>query len=220
MSTTHDPVQRHARSPLQVLRVDASARYADSVSRALATEVVRSLQRRVPEAHIAIRDLAAEPLPYVDQDWIEAAYTAPEARSRGKQHALAVSDRLVAELHAADVLVIGAPVYNFGVPAALKAWVDLVARAGVTFRYTEHGPQGLLNGKRAYVAMASGGVALGSAVDFASGYLRHVLGFLGIADVHFVAADQLMLRDNGVQIARQRIAELFAEDEPRIASRA
>ncbi len=87
-------------------------------------------------------------------------------------------------MQAADTLVIGLPIYNFGVPAALKAWVDQVARAGVTFRYTETGPKGLLTGKRAIIAVASGGTEAGSDVDFATGYIRHVLGFIGITDVH------------------------------------
>ena len=93
--------------------------------------------------------------------------------------------------------MIGLPIYNFGVPAALKAWVDLVARAGVTFRYTEAGPQGLLTAKRAIVAVASGGTEAGSEIDFATGYIRHVLGFIGITDVSFVTADRLMIDADG-----------------------
>jgi hypothetical protein len=103
----------------------------------------------------------------------------------------------VAELKAADTLVIGLPIYNFGVPAALKAWVDQVARAGVTFKYSEYGPKGLLEGKRAIVAVASGGTEAGSDIDFATGYIRHVLGFIGITDVEFVTADRLMLDADG-----------------------
>jgi FMN-dependent NADH-azoreductase len=116
----------------------------------------------------------------LDTDWVTANFTPPEERGEAERAALAESDALVAELKAADVLVIGVPIYNFGIPAALKAWVDLVARARVTFRYTEQGPVGLLTGKRAYLAVASGGTPVGSAIDFATGYLRHVLGFLGI----------------------------------------
>ena len=99
----------------------------------------------------------------------------------------------MAELKAADVVVIGMPVYNFGIPAALKAWVDLIARARVTFRYAESGPEGLLTGKRAIVVAASGGTPVDSEIDFATPYLRHALGFVGITDVEVVAADRLML---------------------------
>jgi FMN-dependent NADH-azoreductase len=113
------------------------------------------------------------------------------ARSDTQVAELAVSDALVAELEAADVIVIGAPIYNFSIPAVLKAWIDMVARAGVTFRYGEDGPEGLLNNKKAYVVMASGGVPIGSAMDFASPYLRHLLGFIGIHDVEFISAAEV-----------------------------
>lgn len=103
--------------------------------------------------------------------------------------ALSVSDTLIKELQSADTIVIGVPIYNFSIPASLKAWIDQVARAGVTFKYTETGPEGLLTGKRAVLVVSSGGVAVGSDYDFATGYMRHVLGFIGITDVDIVAAD-------------------------------
>ena len=108
-----------------------------------------------------------------------------------------MSGALIEEIKAADVIVIGVPIYNFGVPASLKAWVDQIARAGVTFRYTENGPQGLLDGKRAIIALASGGTAIGSDIDFASDYLRHIMGFIGITEVEIVAADQMMMNGEG-----------------------
>ena len=122
---------------------------------------------------------------------------------------LALSNALVAELQAADVIVIGAPVYNFGVPAAFKAWIDQVARAGLTFKYTEYGPKGLLEGKRAIVAVASGGTEVGSDIDFATGYIRHVLGFIGIEDVVFVAADKLTVDAEASQNAASQAVELL-----------
>jgi FMN-dependent NADH-azoreductase len=115
-----------------------------------------------------------------------------------------VSDALVAELQAADEIVIAVPVYNFSVPAALKAWIDMVARARVTFRYTEDGPVGLLTGKRAWVIVGSGGTELDGPVDFATAWLRHVLGFLGIDDVRVIAADRQMV------VGRERIAQAEA----------
>ena len=130
------------------------------------------------------------PLPQIDETWVTANFTAPEDRSVAQTEALTLSDTLVAELQAADSLVIGLPVYNFSVPAALKAWIDLIARAGVTFHYTANGPEGLLTGKRAIIALASGGTEFGSDIDFASGYLRHMLGFVGITDITFIRADR------------------------------
>lgn len=165
-----------------LLRIDASARKTGSASRALTDHLVATLAPR----HLLTRDLAETPLPQIDETWVGANFTAPEERSDAQRARLAQSDALLAELQAADTLVIGLPVYNFGVPAALKAWVDLVARAGVSFRYTADGPEGLLTGKRAFVGFASGGTPLGSEIDHASDYLRFILGFLGITDVTFV----------------------------------
>jgi len=172
-----------------VLRIDASARRQGSISRQLTDSIIN---RVAPDAEIATRDLA-DGLPLINEAWVDANFTPADARTPEQRQTLALSDTLVAEVTAADIIVIGLPIYNFGVPATLKAWVDLVARAGVTFRYTEAGPEGLLTGKRAYIAVASGGTEAGSEIDFATGYIRHVLGFIGITDVHFVAADRLML---------------------------
>ena len=179
--------------PQHILRIDASARRDGSVSRDL---VDRIIDRAGPGATVTTRDLATG-LPLIDEAWIRANLTPADARTEADRAALALSDRLVAEVQAADTLVIGLPIYNFGVPSALKAWIDLVARAGVTFRYSEAGPRGLLTGKRAIVAVASGGTEAGSDIDFATGYLRHVLGFIGITDVTFVTADRLMIDTAG-----------------------
>ena len=149
-------------------------------------------------------------MPLIDEAWIGANFTPAEERTQEQLEILAFSDELVAELKAADILVIGSPIYNFGVPAALKAWVDLVARARLTFRYTENGPEGLLKGKTAYVVIASGGVPVDSAVDFATPYLRQALRFVGITDIEIIAADQLNQRgDDSVDAARMQIAELI-----------
>lgn len=169
-----------------ILRIDASARREGSVSRDLSTRIIA----RFPDATVTTRDLATG-LPLIDETWIGANFTPKDDRDDAQHAALGLSDDLIAELQAADTLVIGLPIYNFGVPAALKAWVDLVARAGVTFKYSENGPQGLLTGKRAIIAVASGGTEAGSSIDFATGYLRHVLGFIGITQVDFVTADRL-----------------------------
>ena len=195
--------------PLAVLRVDGSARTEGSVSRSLTDALVDRLE--ADGAAVTTRDLT-EGVPFVDQAWIAANFTADDDRSAAQREALAVSDTLVTELKAADVIVIGVPIYNFGVPAALKAWIDLVARARVTFRYTENGPEGLLKGKTAVLLVASGGTAVGSDIDFATGYLKHVLGFLGITNIRIVAADRLMVEgDTRVAEARNRVPALAAE---------
>lgn len=175
-----------------LLRIDSSGRSAGSNSRALTDHLVGKLAAENPDMKIVTRDVARG-LPFVSEDWINANFTAAEERDHIQENALALSDTLVDELEKARIIVIGTPIYNFGIPASLKAWVDMVARAGKTFRYTDTGPVGLLEGKKAYVAIASGGTEVGSAIDFASGYLKHVLGFIGIQDVEFFAADQLMM---------------------------
>ena len=141
------------------------------------------------------------------ENWVAANFTDEAERSDAQKAELALSDTLVEELIAADILVIGTPIYNFGIPAALKAWIDMVARARMTFHYTANGPEGLLTGKKAYILVASGGTEIGSEIDFATGYLRHVLGFIGITDVTFIAADQQMVKGQAaVEAALQEIA--------------
>ncbi len=172
-----------------ILRVDASARKAGSSSRALTDALIA----RLAPDEIVTRDLT-EVLPFVTEDWVGANFTDESERTDAQKAELALSDSLVDELVAADTLVIGTPIYNFAVPAALKAWIDLIARARKTFHYTANGPEGLLTDKKAYVLIASGGTEVGSDIDFASGYLRHILAFVGITDVTVIAADQQMMR--------------------------
>jgi FMN-dependent NADH-azoreductase len=189
-----------------ILRIDSSPRKGTSVSRDLADKVIA----RLAPATVVARDVSPG-LPVVDADWIDANFTPADARTDAQRATLALSDSLVAELQAADVVVISLPIWNFGIPASLKAWVDQVARAGVTFRYTAEGPQGLLEGKRAVLALASGGTEIDSQVDFATGYLRHVLGFIGIHDVDVVAADRLAVDAEASQSkANAAIAALAA----------
>lgn len=172
----------------RILHIDSSARYTGSQTRQLSGDIVSRLSD--DDTAVLRRDLS-DGLPFLDAGFVEATFVPAEARSAEQRSALSHSDTLVEELEAADTIVIGAPIYNFGVPAALKAWIDQVARAGRTFRYTDSGPEGLLKGKRAIVAIASGGVQVGSDADFASRWLHHVLGFLGIDDVTVVTADTL-----------------------------
>ena len=188
-----------------VLHIDASARTEGSTTRDLSAQIVAKLGGEVIR-----RDLAA-PLPVLSEAWVGANFTPADQRSEAQTAELALSDTLIGELQAADTIVIGVPVYNFSVPANLKAWVDLVARAGVTFAYSENGPEGLLTGKRAILAVASGGVPVGSDYDFATSYMRHVLGFIGITDVELVAADSMAVdAEAALAKAREAIEKLAA----------
>jgi FMN-dependent NADH-azoreductase len=174
----------------RVLRIDSSSSsHGHSVTRRLGDEVMRRLDQTYPGADITERDLSSG-VEFLSESWVQANMTKPDERSRAQQDILVGSDQLVRELDAADVIVITAPVYNFSVPAALKAWIDMVCRARLTFRYTENGPQGLLQDRPVYLVLASGGVAFGSSSDFASGYMRHILDFIGIRDVRTVYAER------------------------------
>jgi FMN-dependent NADH-azoreductase len=176
-----------------VLRVDASMRTEGSVSRSLADTLIKQLNADT----ITHRDLA-NGVPIIDQEWINANFTDPADRTGEQKQTLATSDDYVNELKVADILVIATPIYNFHVPAALKAWVDLIARARETFRYTETGPVGLLKDKKAYIVITSGGTALQSEHDFVTAWLTHILSFIGIEDVTYVDASALMINENEV----------------------
>ena len=173
-----------------VLRIDSSARPNESVSRRLGDEVVRRLASRHPNLQIDHVDLSAG-MAHIDADWIGANFTPPAQRDAEARARLADSDVAVAKLIRADAIVLTAPVYNFSVPSALKAWIDHVCRAGLTFRYTADGPQGLVVDKPVFLAMASGGVPFGSDVDFASTYLKQVFAFIGLEDVRLIGAERV-----------------------------
>ena len=195
-----------------ILRIDSSARHEASKTRDLADQIISQLRgdgEGRGEVTVIHRDVS-DGLPMVNEAWTKAAYMSPDDRSAEQEAALQLSDTLVAELKEADVLVLASPIYNFTVPAALKSWFDQVARANVTFKYTEKGPEGLLKNKRAVVAIASGGTEVGSDADYCSPYIKHFLGFLGIEDVTVVAADQLMgpAADKAMKAAEKKIKKL------------
>jgi FMN-dependent NADH-azoreductase len=194
--------------PLRILELSASGRSDGSVTRELSSDLIAALQDRHGVAEVTHRDLSAG-VPFVSEAWISANFTADEDRTEKDHDTLAYSNKLVAELQKADTIVIGVPVYNFSIPATLKAWVDMIARARLTFRYTEDGPVGLLTGKKAYLVVATGGVPVGSAVDFATPYLRHALAFVGISDVEIIAADRINSdAAESMDRARMQMAEL------------
>lgn len=163
-----------------ILRIDASARTEGSVSRQLADRLLANTSSSITQ-----RDLAAG-IPHLDATWAGATFTPPEARNAEQNEALTLSDTMLSEVQNADVIVISAPIYNFTIPSTLKAWLDHLARVGVSFHYTENGPEGLLADKRVVVVMASGGTPLGAPYEFASPYLKHMFGFMGITDVEVI----------------------------------
>ncbi|MEX0366529.1 MAG: FMN-dependent NADH-azoreductase [Ruegeria sp.] len=192
--------------PHTILHIDASARRAGSTTRELSGQVVKHLGA----SRIIRRDLAT-PLPLLTEDWVNANFTPADQRDAVQRDLLSLSDELVSELKEADTIVIGLPIYNFSVPAAFKAWIDLIARVGETFAYSETGPKGLLEGKRAILAVASGGTAVDSEIDFATTYTRHVLGFVGITEVEVIAADRMALDpEAALEGARAAVAQLAA----------
>jgi FMN-dependent NADH-azoreductase len=184
-----------------ILRLDSSARVDGSYGRMLTDQVIEKLREKEPGASVIVRDVGQQAIHHVNADWLAANYTPADARTPANRQALAQSDALIAELRSSDVIVIGCPIYNFTVPASLKAWIDQVCRAGVTFRYSPEGPVGLLEGTRAIIVITSGGTKMDGPVDFATGYLRHVLSFIGITDVTIVASDLLMI-DEAAATAR------------------
>lgn len=189
-----------------ILHIDASARRTGSATRDLSGQIIGHLGA----GRIIRRDLAS-PLPLLTEDWINANFTPADQRDEVQRDLLALSDELVSELQNADTIVIGLPIYNFSVPAAFKAWIDLVARVGLTFAYSETGPKGLLEGKRAVLAIASGGTEVGSEIDFATNYAKHVLGFIGIHDVDVIAADKMALdADATLANAQKAVTQLAA----------
>ncbi len=191
-----------------ILYITASIRAdADSISRGLGQRLVEGLAAK-SGATITTRDLAANDLPFVSAERFAANLTPAADRTAEQAELAAIADALIAELQAADTIVIASPIYNFGPPASLKAWADLVARAGTTFRYTATGPEGLLTGKRAYIAIASGGTPVGAEFDFMSRWLTFFLGFIGITDVEVIAADGIMGADGEAKIAAAQEAAL------------
>tara|TARA_R110000868_G_scaffold154875_3_gene381130 strand:- start:765 stop:1358 length:594 start_codon:yes stop_codon:yes gene_type:complete len=194
-----------------ILHITASIRGDESVSRTLSTKLAEKLAAE-QSAEVVERDLSKNDIPYVSAERFEANGKAKEERTAEQQELAAIADTLIEELQSADTIVLGVPVYNFGVPATFKAWADLVARAGTTFKYGENGPEGLLSGKKAYLVAVSGGTPMGSDFDFMSPWVKFFLGFLGIQNVEVIAADGIMGQDGEEKInaAKQTIEAMAA----------
>lgn len=190
-----------------ILHIDSSARTDASISRQLTEEFLGTWKTALPVDQIITRQLATHPIPHLTESVLGAFFTPEEQRSAEQGQAVRLSDELIHELFAADVIVIGAPMYNFSVSSALKAWIDHVARAGLTFNYTAEGPIGLVKGKKVFVLSTRGGVYTegpGMSMDFHEPYLRAVLGFLGLTDISFIHTEGLAL---GEQAAANAISQ-------------
>jgi FMN-dependent NADH-azoreductase len=197
-----------------VLVLNSSASGAASVSRQLVEQAVADLRAQDPGIRVMTRDLGANPIPHLTLESATALRGADPV-NREQAAAQALSNELISELKAADVIVIGAPMYNFGIPSTLKAWFDYVLRAGLTFRYTEAGPEGLVTGKRAIVVESRGGLyseGPARAMDSQEPHLRTMLGFIGITDVSFVRAERLAfgaeIRDQAIDGAKAELGRL------------
>jgi len=204
---------------MNILQVNSSARaYANgagSFSTRLANELVEGLRAAAPDAALTVRDLTRAPHPALDEATLQALFTPDEARTPEQAARVAQDDALIAEIQAADVVVLGVPMYNFGVSSQLKNWIDAIARARVTFRYTEKGPEGLLKGKTVYAVLTRGGIHRDQPSDTVVPYLKTALGFLGITDIRFVYAEGLALgpgaEARSVADAQAQIAALLTE---------
>jgi FMN-dependent NADH-azoreductase len=200
-----------------ILFINSSARSTGSISRQLTGEFIDQLKAAQPGSTVVERDVAAHPIPHLDEKMLDAFFTPAEQRSTEQQALASISETLIAEVKAADTIVIGAPMYNFSITSTLKAWIDHVARAGVTFKYTETGPVGLIQGKQVYVFTSRGGVyseGPAKAMDFHETYLRAVLGFIGMTDVTFIHSEGLGMGEAAVAKAieqtRQTIGSLLS----------
>lgn len=200
---------------MTLLQINASLNNGNGQSTQLAQQFVAAFRTRHPDAKIVVRDVAAaDPVPHLDAERFAAFTTKPAERSARQRAVVAYSDALIDELRQAEVIVLGLPMYNFGVPSQLKAYFDHIARAGVTFNYTDKGPAGMLTGKKVYVFAARGGLYAGTPMDTQTRYVRDFLGFIGLSDVEFVYAEGLAIspqsREAGLAKAAAEIARLAA----------
>lgn len=192
-----------------ILSIQSSLNAEQSQSSQLANSLIAGLTDQ-SDYQLVTRDLATNPVPHLDGERFAAFLSDPATRSAEQQAIVDQSDTLIDELKVADLIVLGLPMYNFGIPSTLKAWIDHVARAGVTFRYTENGPQGLLVNKKLIVVAARGGMYAGTPKDSQTRYIKDLFGFLGISDVEFVYAEGLAMadaREPALQTAQQEIAQ-------------
>jgi FMN-dependent NADH-azoreductase len=189
-----------------LLQINASLFSGDGQSSKLVDNFVRTWKANHPDSQVVVRDLARQPLPHLDADRFQAFLTPPEARTPEQQAIAAESQALIDEIKNADVIVLGLPMYNFGVPSQLKAYIDHVARAGISFRYTANGPEGLIGGAKLYILAARGGHYQGTTADTQTGFVKTFFNFIGITDIEFVYAEGLNLGEAPKREALQQAA--------------
>ena len=191
---------------MKILKINSSIQTEKSVGRKLVDQLVSRFTDN--ENNVIERDLAIG-LPLLTQDMVNAFYTPEDKITDNQKEELVLSNQLIKEIEDSEIIVMGIPIYNFSVAGSVKAYFDLIARVGVTFKYTDKGPVGLFENKKVYIIITSGGTPFMSDTDFASAYIKHFLGFIGITDVNFISADQLMINSE-VQIknAEKQITEL------------
>lgn len=188
----------------KILYINSSVRHTGSISRQMSGEFITKLKAADPASTVVERDLTAHPVPHLTEQMMGAYFTPAEQRSAAQNETIKVSDNLVAEVMAADIVVIAAPMYNFSVSSTLKAWIDHIARAGLTFKYGANGPEGMVGGKKFYIFTSRGGVyseGPAKVMDFHETYLRAVLGFLGITDITFIHSEGLAMGEDAVNTA-------------------
>lgn len=190
-----------------ILYLSSSLSGEHGQSNQMANELIAMRRAAGEQLQVQHRDLHAQPLPHLDEQRFKAFATPAPQRDAAQAAIVAESDALIAELRTADELIIAMPLYNFGVPSTFKAWIDHIARAGETFRYTDNGPQGLLDDRKVTVLAARGGQYAGSDMDTQTPYLRHIFGLLGIQQVNFIYAEGLNMGEDQAQQARQRARE-------------
>lgn len=186
---------------MKILQINSSARTESSHSTRLATSISRRLLAARPQSTLVVRDLSRTPHPVLDEAALQALFSPSELRTEAQAARVALDDALIVELQAAEMVVLGVPMYNFGVPAQLKNWIDAISRAQVTFRYTDKGPEGLLKGKKVYVALTRGGLYRNTPADTQVPYLKTIFSFLGMTDVQFVYAEGLAMGPESEQKA-------------------
>ncbi|MGD8177122.1 FMN-dependent NADH-azoreductase [Marinimicrobium sp. ARAG 43.8] len=174
-----------------LLQINSSLSGDNGHSSALSNEFVQRWQKNNPGSKVIVRDLARHPIPHLDAERMHAMITPADKRTATQRDIVEYSDQLIDELRRADVIVLGVPMYNFGIPSTLKAYFDHIARSGETFRYTSNGPEGLLGNKPVYIVAARGGIYQGTEADSQTGYLNTFLAFLGLKDTHFIYAEGL-----------------------------
>ena len=195
-----------------LLQLNSSIHNGSGQSSQLAKKFVATFKGRHPDTQVIVRDLAGvDAIPHLTAERFGAFITKPDARTASQHAEVAYSDALIDELRRADVIVLGLPLYNFGVPSALKAYFDHIARAGVTFKYTEKGPVGLLTGKKVYVFAARGGIYVGTPLDTQTSYVRDFLRFLGMSDVEFVYAEGLAFSPESKEASLAKAAAQIEE---------